>query len=72
LAISEVFCLAEQHPTATILITADVDQERAKAIQQHYPTLHLKTEATVQDIIWELVNTNCSGSNNSTKALNYQ
>lgn len=31
--------MVEQHPTATILITADVDQGRAKAIQQHYPTL---------------------------------
>jgi hypothetical protein len=30
LAISEVFSLVEQHPTATILITAGVDQERAR------------------------------------------
>jgi hypothetical protein len=42
LAVSEVFSLVEQHPLATIIITADVDQERARAIQQHYPTLHLK------------------------------
>jgi hypothetical protein len=41
LAISEVFSLVEQYPTATILITADVNQERARVIQQHYPTLHL-------------------------------
>lgn len=30
LAVSEVYALADQHPTATILITADVDQGRAK------------------------------------------
>ncbi|MGZ7104657.1 MAG: hypothetical protein ACXVKC_04420 [Candidatus Angelobacter sp.] len=54
LAVSEVFSLIEQHPTASIIITADVDQERAKAIQQHYPTLHLKPAATVKDIFWGL------------------
>jgi hypothetical protein len=36
LAISEVFNLADHHPLATIIITADVDPERAKAIQHHY------------------------------------
>jgi hypothetical protein len=46
--------LADQHPTATILITAGVDPERAKAIQQHYPTLYLKPNITVHDIVWEL------------------
>lgn len=54
LAVSEVLSLAEQHPTSTIIIVADVGQERAKAIQQHYPTLHLKTNAMVQDIVWDL------------------
>jgi hypothetical protein len=56
LAVSEVYALADQHPLATIIITADVDPERAKAIQHHYPTLHLKPTATVQDIVWELSN----------------
>jgi hypothetical protein len=41
LAVSEVFSLAEQHPTASIIITADVDQTRATVIQQHYPTMRL-------------------------------
>lgn len=54
LAISEVYALADQHPTATIIITADIDPERAKAIQQHYPTMHLKANTTMQDILWEL------------------
>jgi predicted nicotinamide N-methyase len=54
LAISEVYALADQHPLAAIIITADIDPERAKAIQHHYPTLHLKPAATVRDIVWEL------------------
>lgn len=54
IAISEVYALADQHPKAAIIITAEVDPERAKAIQHHYPTLHLKANATVQDIFWEL------------------
>lgn len=54
LSISEVYALADQHPAATIIITADVHPERAKAIQQHYPTMHLKSNATVKDILWEL------------------
>jgi hypothetical protein len=54
LAVSEVYALADQHPLATIIITAEVDQERAKAIQHHYPTLQLKATATVHDIVWEL------------------
>jgi len=36
LAISEVYVLADQHPLATIIITAEIDPERAKAIQHHY------------------------------------
>jgi hypothetical protein len=54
IAISEVYALADQHPLAQIIITADIDPERAKAIQHHYPTLHLKPAATVKDIVWEL------------------
>jgi predicted nicotinamide N-methyase len=54
LAISEVYALADQHPAAQIIIAADVDPERAKAIQHHYPTMHLKANATVHDIVWEL------------------
>jgi hypothetical protein len=56
MAVSEVYALADQHPLATIIMTADIDPERAKAIQHHYPTLHLKAKATVQDIVWELSN----------------
>jgi hypothetical protein len=32
LAVSEVYALADQHPTATIIITADIDPERRLAI----------------------------------------
>jgi hypothetical protein len=54
LAISEVFSLADEWQFATIIITAEIDPERAKVIQQHYPTLHLKAHATVRDVLWEL------------------
>jgi hypothetical protein len=54
IAISEVYALADQHPQAQIIITGDIDPERAKAIQHHYPTMHLKANATVKDILWEL------------------
>lgn len=56
LAVSEVYALADQHPLATIIIAADVDPERAKAVQHHYPTLHLKADATVRGIVWEVSN----------------
>lgn len=46
LAISEVLALAEQHLTASIIITPDVDQTRAKVIQQHWPTVRLHKEFT--------------------------
>lgn len=54
LAISDVYALADQHPLATIIITADIDPERAKAIQHHYPTMYLQPNATMHDIVWEL------------------
>jgi hypothetical protein len=54
LAVSEVYALADQYPLATIIMTAEIDPERAKAIQHYYPTLHLKPAATAQDIVWEL------------------
>jgi hypothetical protein len=51
IAISEVYALADQHPQAQIILTADIDPERAKAIQHHYPTMHLKANATIKDIL---------------------
>jgi hypothetical protein len=32
-AVSEVFSLMEQHPSATIIITTDIDADRADVIQ---------------------------------------
>ena len=54
LSLSEVFALAKLNPSATIIITADIDRERAKTIQEHNPTLQLKGAATVEDVLWEL------------------
>jgi hypothetical protein len=59
IAISEVFSLVEQYPDAPILITPDVDSDRAKIIQQHHPTLHLKPSATARDILLELSHLAC-------------
>jgi len=42
----------EQHRSATIIITADIDADRANVVQRHYPTLRLKASATMQDILW--------------------
>jgi hypothetical protein len=50
-AVSEVFGLMEQHPSATTIIAADIDADRANVIQRHHPTLQLKASATVQDIM---------------------
>ena len=50
LAVSEVFSLAEHHPTASIVITADVDQKRATVIQQHYPTIRLHKQFSAIEI----------------------
>jgi len=61
-SISEVYALADQHPAATIIITADVHLERAKAIQHHYTTLHLRPNTTVQDILWELSHAKRAGT----------
>jgi hypothetical protein len=44
LAISEVLALVEQHLTASIVITPDVEQARARVIQQHYPTVRLHSQ----------------------------
>lgn len=43
-----------QHPTAAIIVKADVDPTRAKVIEEHYPTMCLKGNSTVQDILLEL------------------
>jgi hypothetical protein len=54
LAISEVLHLAEQHPTAAVVINHDVEAAAAKVIQQHYPTLVLTAGATTADALFEL------------------
>lgn len=44
--------LAEQHPTAAIIINHDVERAAAKVIQQRYPTLEIKPSTTIQEIVW--------------------
>ena len=50
LAISEALALAEQNPTASIMITPDVDQERATVIQRYWPTVRLHYQFTALNI----------------------
>ena len=57
LSISETFALAEKCPLATILVTDDVDEKRAKVVQERYPTLVFGAETTVKDILFEIAKT---------------
>lgn len=54
LALSEVLFLAEQHPTAHIVVDHTVEPDAATEIAQHYTTLRLNPGATAADILWEL------------------
>jgi len=54
LAISEVLALATEHVFSQIVITSDVESERAKVIQEHCSTFQLKPGATAAIVIWEL------------------
>jgi hypothetical protein len=54
IAISEVLALVEQFPDAPILISSDVESNRAQVIQDRYPTFQLKSSATAVDVLWEL------------------
>lgn len=51
ISISEVFSLVEQYPDAPILITSDVDSDRAKIIQQRHSTLQLKPSAMAREVL---------------------
>lgn len=35
------------------MIAADVEDEAAKVVQQHYPTMQLKADTTAADVIFE-------------------
>jgi hypothetical protein len=50
----EVLGFLEQHPAATIVITAEVDSERAGVLQRNYSVVQLRPQATVKDVLWEL------------------
>ena len=50
LAISEVMALAEQYPASQIVITSDVDQNRASIIQRRYPTIYLHRQFTAMNV----------------------
>jgi hypothetical protein len=54
LAVSEVFQLMEQNPSANVIINNDVEPEAAKAVQQHYPTLQITPQTTAADVLLEM------------------
>lgn len=56
LATSEIVIrqLAAQHPDSIILIGHDIPQNRTTRLRQSFTTLHLKPEATSQDILTEI------------------
>lgn len=54
LAISDVFCLAEQYPSAIVVIDSSVEDLAALEIARSEPTLRLKPRATAADVIWRL------------------
>jgi len=54
LALSEVFFLVEQHPSAHIVIDANVEDTAAKEVAQHHPTLRLNPSTTATDVLWGL------------------
>ena len=54
MAISEALALAEEYTQAQIIITADVEQSRAKVLQRHYPRMQLNENASPADVLWEM------------------
>jgi hypothetical protein len=54
LAISEVFYLVEQHPSAPIVVDHTVEDDAAREIAQHHSTLRLRSKTTATDVLWEL------------------
>ena len=54
LAISEVFYLAEQHPSAQIVIDSSVEDPAALQVAQHHPTMRLKPGTTAAALVLEI------------------
>ena len=54
LALSEVFYLVQQHPSAHIVLDHTVEDEAANEIAQHYSTLRLTRNSKAADVLWEL------------------
>ena len=52
LAVSEVFYLCEQHPSATVVIDSTVEDHTAEDIAAQKVTLRLKPDATATDVFW--------------------
>ena len=62
LALSEVFYLVEQHPSAHIVLDHTVEDDAANEIAQHYSSLRLTRNTTAADVLWELSSLSIEGS----------
>ena len=62
LALSEVFFLVEQHPSAHIVVDHTVEDSAATHIAQHYMTLRLNAGSTAKDLLWELSSLSTDGA----------
>ena len=51
LAVSEVFQLMEQNPSANVIINNDVEPKPAR---QHYPTLQITPQTSAADVLFEM------------------
>lgn len=54
LAISEVLNLCESEPVDVVVIDLDVEEERAKVVQEHHTAIRLKLDATLEELVEEL------------------
>lgn len=67
LALSEVFCLSEQHPDSIVVIDHSVDDAAAQEVASRLITLRLKPHATVADVFWELSLLSSSSADDSVQ-----
>jgi len=65
LAISEVFYLCEQHPTAPVVIDSTVEDAAVHEVVSRHIALRLKPDVNDADVIWELSHLN--DANNSVQ-----
>ena len=56
LELSEVFNLCEHPEINLVVVDPSVDDQRAKIVQQRFPTLTIHAGADPKDVLWEITN----------------